>query len=146
LNLLFNHASLSVDVYSHIPYEGRVDLKIKEGRQGILVRMPEWIGPTDKVNSTVNLNPRAISWQGRYIDLGPAKRGDRLTVRFPISERTLKNEKIGNRVYTLRIRGNNVVSVDPPGKQCPMYARSYQEALAPQRAVRRFLPNDDIAW
>jgi hypothetical protein len=146
LNLLFNHASPSADIYSHIPYEGRVELKIKEQRQSIVVRMPEWIGPADKVAATVNSNPREITWQGRYIDLGSAKRGDLLNIQFPISERTLKNEKIGNRVYTLRIKGNNVVSVDPPGQQCPMYSRSYQEASAPQLTVRRFMPNDDIAW
>jgi hypothetical protein len=109
--------------------------------------MPEWVDSSaDKVACTVNLGTRNFIWEGRYINLGPAKPGDKLTVRFPISERTLTNQKIGNGVYTLVMKGNTVVSIDPPGKQCPMYARNYRAAAAPERAVRRFLANEEITW
>ncbi|HEV3440757.1 MAG TPA: hypothetical protein VG122_25615 [Gemmata sp.] len=147
LNLLLNRASSEADVYSHIPYEGRVDLKLKKESQSVLIRMPEWVNSSaDKVVCTVNLGTRNFAWEGRYVNVGPAKSGDRLTIRFPITERTLTNQKIGNGVYTLVIKGNTVVSIDPPGKQCPMYARNYRGPAAPQRALRRFLANEEITW
>jgi hypothetical protein len=68
-------------------------------------------------------------------------------VRFPISERRVTNQKIGEKVCTLSIKGNTVTSVDPAGRQCPLYAREqYRAAVAPQRVVRRFLPSEEIAW
>jgi hypothetical protein len=147
LNLLLNRASPEADVYSHIPYEGRVDMKIKKESSSVLVRMPEWINSSsDKVACTVNLGARNFTWEGRYINAGSTKPGDRLTVHFPIPERTLANQKIGNGVFTLVIKGNTVTSIDPPGKQCPMYARNYRVASAPQRTVNRFLTNEVIAW
>jgi hypothetical protein len=147
LNLLLNRASPEADVYSHIPYEGRVDVKIKKETQSVLIRLPEWISPSvDKMACTVNLEVRNFTLEGRYINIGSGKPGDKLTVRFPISERTLTNQKIGNAIYTLVIKGNTVVSIDPPGKQCPMYARNYHATAAPQRTVRRFLANEAIAW
>jgi hypothetical protein len=148
VNLLLNRASSCADVHSYIPYEGRVDLKIKKDSRSVVIRMPEWVdASTDKVTCTVNLGARHFNWQGRYLNVGSAKPGDTLSVRFPISERTLKNQKIGDEVYTLVMKGNTVVSVDPPGKQCPMYARSrYRAAAAPQRPVKRFLANEEIAW
>jgi hypothetical protein len=147
INLLFNRASPSVDVYSYIPYEGRVDLCIKKESRSILVRMPEWVHPpSDKVELRVNSNARNFGWEGRYINIGPVKSGDKLTISFPISERTVANQKIGNRVYSLVLRGNTVVSIDPPGEHCPMYTRSYRADTVPQRAVRRFLSNQQIDW
>jgi hypothetical protein len=146
VNLLFNRASPWADVYSHIPYEGRVYLRIKKPSHSVLVRMPEWIhSPSDKVECRVNLKPRSVNWEARYINLGAVQPGDKLTVSFPISERTLTNQKIGSGVYKLELRGNNVVSIDPPGKYCPMYT-SYQAKIAPQRTVRRFLSDEQIDW
>ena len=148
LNLLLNRASEWADVYSHIPYEGRVDLKIKKPCQAVLVRAPEWVNPRqDKVVGAVNGNARRLSFEGRYIDIGPAKPGDQATVRFPISERTVADQKIGNRTYTLIVKGDTVVSIDPSGRECPLYARNYYRSnVAPQRAVKRFLANETIAW
>jgi hypothetical protein len=148
VNLLLNRGSGWADVYSHIPYEGRVDLKIKKESRSVLIRMPEWVDRSkDRVSCTVNLGIRPFAWEGRYINAGSAKPGDRMTLQFPISERTIANQQIGGRPYTLVMKGNTIVSVDPPGKQCPMYARNrYQAVAAPQTTVKRFLANDEISW
>ena len=95
VNLLFNRASAWCDIHSYIPYEGRVDLKIKKSCERTLVRMPEWIaGGSQQVSCEVNGRPRSIQWQGRYVEVGYAKPGDTITVKFPISERTVQ-ETIG---------------------------------------------------
>jgi hypothetical protein len=72
LNLLLNRASSVADVYSHIPYEGRVDLKIKKESRSVLVRVPEWVNPaTDRVSCTVNLGARSLSWRAGTSSLAP---------------------------------------------------------------------------
>ena len=39
INLLLNRASTAADVYSYVPYEGRVDVKVKQATRNVLVRM-----------------------------------------------------------------------------------------------------------
>jgi len=51
-------------------------------------------------------------------------KGDRVKLTFPIVERTVKT-KLGGRLYTLVIKGNEVVSIDPPGKHYPYYQRDH---------------------
>jgi DUF1680 family protein len=131
INLLLNRASEWCDVSSYIPYEGRVDLKMKKNCDRTLVRMPEWIEVGSKQAScVVNGRTRSIEWHGRYVDAGLAKAGDTITVKFPIAERTVQ-ETIGGVSYKLEIRGNTVLSIDPPGYNGPLYERSYyREAVS----------------
>ncbi len=146
VNLLFNRASAWCDIHSYIPYEGRVDLKIKKSCDRTLVRMPEWIaGGSQEVSCAVNGRPRSLQWQGRYVEVGHAKPGDSITVKFPISERTVQ-ETIGGVSYKLEIRGNTVLSIDPPGRNGPLYERTYYRQPVKWRKVGRFVPERSIAW
>ena len=147
VNLLLNRASEWADVYSYIPYEGRVDLKIKKSIPNVWVRVPEWIasGSAD-VAAKVNGAVRSVRWEGRYVNVGAAQPGNRITVTFSIAERTIK-ETIGAVPYTLVIKGNTVVSIDPPGKLGPFYLRAhYRENTARWRTMRRFVPEEKMAW
>lgn len=148
LNLLLNHASPEADVYSHIPFEGRVDLRIKKPSKNLLVRMPEWVDPqSDGVSSAVNSHHRKLDWAGRFASVGEVHQGDRVSVRFPVYEKTVTHHRIGNQTYSLVIKGNTVISIDPAGEQCPMYRRRrYRANTAPLRSVRRFLADENIAW
>jgi hypothetical protein len=147
VNLLLNRASQWADVYSYVPYEGRVDLKIKKPCQKVLVRAPEWIdGGSREVTAKVNGTSRNLRWNGRYMDVGHAVPGDKFTVAFPIAERTVK-ETIGDVPYTLTIKGSTVTSIDPPGKFGALYNRAYyREPETPWRKVNRFVPDETIVW
>jgi hypothetical protein len=79
------------------------------------------------------------------LDLGPAKPGDILDITFPISEKTVK-EKIVDKEYTLVIKGNTVISIDPSGKLCPLYQREYYRNNMPWRSVRRFVSENIIEY
>jgi hypothetical protein len=139
VNLLLNRASPWVDVYSYIPYEGQVRLRIKEPCTKVKVRVPEWIPQNSPdVKCVINDKDSGFRWEGRYIDLGVGNPGDRIKIVFPISERTVQ-EKIVHKDYTLVIRGNTVISIDPPGKICPLYQREYYRSNMPWRPVTRFL-------
>ncbi len=147
LNLLLNRASAGADVYSFIPYEGRVSVKIKQSFGKVLIRVPEWVesGATT-VAGKVNAKSRQLQWEGRYVSLGPGKAGDTVDLTFPIATRTV-TETLGAVRYTMEIRGNTVISVDPSGKNGALYQRAHYKAPgAPWRTAQRFVPNPEISW
>ena len=148
INLLMNRASRWADVYSFIPYEGRVDLKVKEAFKSVLLRAPEWIETNSpQVVCQVNGAARSLNWEGRYVNVGATRPGDKLVITFPISEKTVR-EKIGPQTYTLVVKGNTVVSIDPPGKDVPLYQdrAKYRKAEVQWRKVWRFVSEEQIRW
>jgi hypothetical protein len=148
VNLLLNRASQWADVYSYIPYEGRVDLKIKKPCRSVLLRAPEWVPAGNEATSAeVGGVARPLTWKGRYIDIGTVNAGDKVTLKFPIWVRTVK-EKIGIQTYTLKIKGNTVISIDPPGKNMPLYAdrANLEFGELPWKKVNRFVASTDLNW
>ncbi len=147
VNLLLNRASEWADIHSHIPYQGKVEVKVRTPLRSVLVRVPEWVVAKEPGVSAQS-NGRALNfhWEGRYVNLGSAHTGDVLAVSFPIPRRQTK-VTIGGTEYTLDIKGNTVINIDPPGQDGPFYQRSYYLAeRAPMRQVERFLPENPIAW
>ena len=147
LNLLLNRASAWADVYSYIPYEGQVDIKLKIDCSELLVRVPEWIKKeSDQVTCVVNGEPRTFDWDNRYVNVGRVNCGQTVSVMFPIRERTVK-ESFGGVDYTYIVKGNTVVSVNPPGKKFPLYQRDhYRKNKVRWYKVDRFVADDVIQW
>jgi len=144
VNLLLNRASPWADVDSHLPYTGQVDVKIKQPVD-LAVRIPEWVKP-DEVCVEVDGQARDISWDGRYAVVGDVQPGEVVTMRFPIAERTEK-VWIEKRQYTLVIKGNDVVAIDPPGQACPLYDRShYRMNRTRWKEQLRFASAEEIEW
>ena len=145
MNLLLNRTSRWADLDSYIPFEGRVDLTIKEPC-ALDIRIPEWVQP-GQATGTVNGETRRLGWNGRYAQLGDVKPGDVVSLRFPISERTVK-ETIDGVEYTMGIKGNDVVHMDPPGKNYPYYQRKghYRENETRWLKRPRFVSSQEIHW
>ena len=121
LHLLLNRDSAWAEVASYIPHQGRVDLMLKQECARLIIRVPEWIESHDSALSCrLNGAPHNLGWEGRYVVVEGASPGDTLQLDFPIPERTLE-ETIGEVDYTLKLRGNNVISMSPPGKNYPFY-------------------------
>lgn len=80
------------------------------------------------------------------MNLGKAKPGDSVDLAFPISTRTVK-ETIGAVRYTLEIKGNTVVSIDPRGNYGALYERKqYTADQVSWRKVQRFVPEEPLTW
>ena len=144
VNLLLNRASPWADVDSYIPYQGRVDVKIKQPVD-LSLRIPEWVA-LGETRCQVNAGERSLGWDGRYAQVGEVKPGDLVTLTFPIFERTdvvdIEKER-----FTLVRKGNEVVYIDPPGRTCPLYQRQHYRDDTPRwRNVTRFVSGEDIAW
>ena len=142
VNLLLNRASEWADVDSYIPYQGRVDVKVKKPVD-LSVRIPEWVTP-EQTKCQVNNQERKLGWDGRYAKVGGVKPGDVATLNFPIAERTDKIwvEKLA---YTIVRKGNDVVSIDPPGVIHPFYQRAHYRQNEPRmRKVTRFVSAETL--
>lgn len=138
VHLLLNRASTWADMDSYVPYVGRVDIRMKIPCN-LEVRIPEWVKP-DEVLGFVNDETRQLAFRGRYALIGSVEARDLVTVTFPIFERSVETT-IGNAPYTLVIKGNEVVSIDPPGKYYPLYQRAkYRENQVRWVNRERFVP------
>ncbi|MEW6753950.1 MAG: hypothetical protein AB1505_23660 [Candidatus Latescibacterota bacterium] len=144
VNLLLNRASRWADVHSHLPYRGQVEVEMKQD-MAVEVRLPEWVEAAEAC-CTVGGARREVRREGRYVQLGAVGAGQRVTLTFPVGERS-DRVVIEKRPYTLVRRGNDVVWVDPPGTNCPLYQRGhYRQGETLWRTVRRHVPAAEIPW
>jgi hypothetical protein len=147
VNLLLNRASKWADIDSYIPYTGRVDVKAKQ-KLDLEIRIPDWTSP-DQIQCTVDSKARPISFNGRYAQIGRLNKKQTASLNFPITERTetVKVQDARNHLgsdYTLVLRGNDVISVDPPGKYCPFYQRGHYRTGKPlYKKVERFVSDEE---
>lgn len=144
VNLLLNRASPWADVDSHIPYQGQVDIRIKQSID-LQVRIPGW---TDlkKVRCMVNDADRPVKFSKRYLQVGQVRPGNLVTVRFPIAE-AKKDLEIEKDIYNVIIRGADVVKMEPPGVLGPFYQRDhYRTGQTRWRKVQRFVCDKLISW
>ena len=142
--MLLNHASSWADIHSYVPYEGRVDIHLRKSCE-LEVRIPDWVDP-DQVECRVGGQDRLPEYRGRYALIGKTRKGDVVEISFPISERTVRTD-IGGVPYTLVIKGNDVVFIDPPGQYYPLYQRDHYRGNQVRWVKReRFVANLELHW
>jgi hypothetical protein len=146
VNLLLNRASPWADVYSFIPYQGRVDIRVKAACE-LRVHAPAWVSPeTPGLRASIDGTARSIRWDGRFLLLGAVAPGQTVQVAFPIAERT-EQAVMSKKTYTLTIRGDTVVAVDPPGVTGPLYRREHFRQAEPRWVdVTRFVPDEVLDY
>ena len=92
------------------------------------------------------VNSVQLAWDGRYARVGRVGGSDRVTLTFPIRERT-DVVYVEKHRYVLTRRGNDVVDIDPPGRYCPVYQRRhYRDGQPRLRAVTRFVSSENVDW
>ena len=144
VNLLLNRAAASVDLDSRLPYEGRVDLHMKQ-KAAVQVRIPAWVS-IDDVIVTVNDVPRPISFDGRYALIGEVDAGATATIFVPLEESSVRTT-IGGAEYTLTLRGADVVDIDPEGTVAPLYQRdAYRSGKTAWVTRERFVGDQTVTW
>ena len=140
VNLLLNRASPWADINSYIPYQGRIEIRIKQAVD-LSVRIPEWVTP-EQAHCRINQQERPLSWEGRFAKVGRVGAEEQVTVTFPIYEHTDK-VLIEKATYTLLRKGNEVVSIAPQGVNSPLYQREFYRENEPRmRTVTRFVSSE----
>ncbi len=144
VNLLLNRTHEAVDVDSHVPYSGQVDLHVKRDCR-LAARMPAWVD-LGQVTCLVDESPREVRFDGRYVQVGECRRGQVVHLNFPIGERT-DRVSINNRWYILVRKGHDIVYIDPPGKLCPLYQRDhYRDDVTLWKKTTRYLDEQRLDW
>jgi hypothetical protein len=144
INMLLNRASPWGDVYSYIPYQGRIDIRIKTACTEVQVHLrPAWVNESDPgIFIQVDGEVRAARWDGRYLALGPVLQGQTIRIEFPIAER-VEHAVMGKQTYELTVRGDTIVDINPPGTTGALYRRAEFRRGEPRwREVVRFLSED----
>ena len=135
VNLLLNRASPWLDVDSYLPYEGKVVIHNKTAR-GISVRIPLWV-ETQEVTCQVDTSRTKPVWFGRYLMFNGLAEDSKITITFPVKERT---ETFG--AYTARFKGNTIIDINPevnPGGY-PIFRRDHYKARrAPMKKKTRYV-------
>lgn len=149
VNLLMNRATPNVDIYSYVPFEGKVVIKAKSTLIEplyVYLRVPEWI-PQQYVGAdlkvTIDGAPTPWIWQDRYLKLTQALvAGQSLQMNFPITNKVVQ-AKVAGLDLTLQMRGNNVIGMSPAGKVIPLYQdyviQDGHIGLAKTKQVHRFV-------
>jgi len=144
VNLLLNRPSPWADVRSHIPYQGQVDVAVKQ-RCSVRMRIPEWVKPGE-VTCRVQGQSCDLTWDGRYAVVGTVSASHLVELTFPIEEH-VEHVDIEKQRYILTIKGNDVVNIDPPGRYCPFYQRDhYRENTTRWRMIERAVVQENIYW
>ncbi len=123
INLAFSHDSPLVQVVSCLPHRGEINIIVKES-QKVLVRIPGW-APKEKVKTYIDKQPLKTGWQGSYVVFDKIKKGQQLTVVYPLRMAEVKETIYGADFveYTEKWRGNTIVDIAPVGQRIPMFQR-----------------------
>jgi hypothetical protein len=145
VNLLLNRASRVLDVHSHLPYEGKVEIRNKAARR-IAVRIPAWVDRRE-MRVSVDAQPATPDWVGnRLLFSGLAAPCD-IVLTFPIRESTaaytVNAHSEDECVYTCTFRASTLVDISPRDAApttYPFYRRMHlRQDKAPRVERTRFV-------
>ncbi|MCL2035244.1 MAG: glycoside hydrolase family 127 protein [Oscillospiraceae bacterium] len=147
VNLLLNRATPWLDVESHLPYEGKVVLTVKQDLPDLVCRTPEW-APYGAIQVNYRHGDESKEETGRtlpcidrvFLRLGAVKKGTAVTVTFPMDERETVETAVDEK-YHVKWRGDNVVGISPGGSYLPLYKNKSVDSPAPIRTMRLYEGN-----
>ena len=132
-------------------------ISMKTEKDDVLVRIPEWTDP-DQVRCTINGKKTAATWSGNYLNVGRAKRGDRIIIEFPIKQRTItatlpipereeaEEEELITEEFTLTFKGNTVIYISPDTTYPISKQEKYRADKAPMKKVTRFVSKEKFLF
>jgi len=121
VNMALNRDAPECKVVSFLPDQGRVTVVAKEAAACHL-RIPGF-APRNEVRAWRNSHKEDhLVWKGDYIQFSSVKRGDELTVTYPLVTFVQKMKR-GGADYTISWKGNSVTDLYPKGKVWPLFEK-----------------------
>jgi hypothetical protein len=134
VNMAFNRDCAEATVVSFLPDEGRLTVVPKQAGM-FHVRIPGFV-PHDQVAAWRNgKKSKRITWKGDYITFAAARKGEELTVTYPLATFDQKLKRAGTD-YTFHWNGNAVTGIEPKDgvwplfKQIPYPTPAFPNAIA----------------
>ncbi len=133
VNLLLNRGARLVDVHSHLPHAGRVDV-INRGARRIAVRIPAWVDRR-ALRITVGGTPVEPDGIGNRLILCRLDGRETITLRFPVKETTATYTVAAHtpreHPFTCTFRASTCVDISPRDEaptSYPLYRRAHLRA------------------
>jgi hypothetical protein len=116
---LTNAAPIAAELWSDLPYAGRVRFRAHQPIDRLALRLPDG---TDlgaiKVTGSAEYHPQI---DGQYARLSKIGAGDSVQIAFPLKEYETIEHAAGAE-YHVRWKGSSVMSLSPPGTKVPLYS------------------------
>jgi hypothetical protein len=120
VNLAINRDSPDARVASFLPNLGRLTVTPKQNGR-VLVRIPGFV-PHGLVTAWWNGHKVTnIRWSGDYVSFSSAKKGEELTVCYPLPKFDQKLHRAG-KDYTIHWQGNTLIGLEPREGVWPLFA------------------------
>jgi len=137
VNISISRDTEWVVVNSHMPYEGRVEIEVRDAPV-LFVGVADW---ADKAQVALSVNRRTVdkSWNGDYLRIESLKSGDIVEVNY-LLRRLTQTQFVGG-WYDVQWIGDTVVAVDSTNStlqySSPMYGLLYQRGAFSGKAPAR---------
>jgi hypothetical protein len=126
VNLLLSSGRDSLEVASHMPFEGRMDLYLKTSKP-TSVRCPPWLDPDSiRIDGPAGLAHK-LDVKTRYLRLSNTRPGSMIVLRFAQPEEE-KTHLVVGRSYRALWRGDTVMALQPEGAPYPIFQRGGMRA------------------
>jgi hypothetical protein len=121
VNMAFNRNSAHAEVVSFLPQKGRLTVVPKHNGT-VYIRIPGFASK-ELVAAWKNAQRRdRLDWMGDYVVFSETKKGDELTVTYPLVSFVQRFKRAGT-VYTVNWQGNAVTHLDPMGTVWPLFEK-----------------------
>ncbi len=111
-------APIAAQVWSWLPYEGRVAVVAHQPLAQLALRLPDGADP-NSVRVQSSASPARM--EGPYVIIPGAGAGERIELTFHLKEYETVETAAGAR-YQVRWKGSTVLSLEPKGAKVPLYA------------------------
>ena len=119
VNMAFNHDCAEATIVSFLPNQGRLTVVPKQDGR-FFVRVPGF-APRDKVSAWQDgIKSRSVVWAGDYVTFASVRKGEELTVTYPLVNFDQKFVRAG-RDYTFHWNGNALTGIEPNDGVGPMF-------------------------
>ena len=141
VNMLLNRTTDTLDIESHLPFEGKVVLRIHRDIADLVCRMPDWAhygavqvhfhhGDAQRIETG-----RTLPYVNRvFMKLGAVQKGSTITITFPVPERVTTETAVDD-TFTVKWLGDNVSGISPSGSYFPLYTTPLSPAKVPIKSV-----------
>ncbi|WFR56354.1 hypothetical protein QA584_22485 [Anaerocolumna sp. AGMB13025] len=145
VNMLLNRASKWVEIYSHLPHAGKLEVTAKTDIKELCIRIPEYVPyGAVTIKRTFNgeektISARELPWIKNYfVKLADVKDKEEIEVTFPVIMRKTIETAVDD-VFETNWAGDNVISISPSGEYYPLYKNIQLLDTIPTRKTPLYL-------
>ena len=121
VNLAFNRDCAEAKVVSFLPDQGRLTV-VPKRKGSFFIRVPGFAPHAQVSTWRDGRKTSRVAWSGDYVVFESARKGEELTVTYPLVTFVQKLQRAG-RDYTFHWKGNTLTGMEPRDGVWPLFAK-----------------------